>query len=223
MDEFGLAHSLKPTSSQAFQAFLEQKTGQDLEGFFQAWLDNLGYPPSHAHRTQGETGYVDSPFTVYSFDSELADSLIVYGTQDDTTANREAAQQLQQLLYQRRGNQTAALRSDSTITEQEIRTHHLILIGRPDANRLLARFKHAFPVTFGPSSFRARGQTYAHPQSAILIAGVNPLNDRYSLVAVSGLSALATLKTSLAFARGIPLNAPAIILPHQQASIAYVP
>ena len=67
-----------------------------------------------------------------------------------------------------------------------------MLIGRPDSNAVAARLVKGLPVTFGPASFVLRGETYAHPGSAVVVAGSNPLNPRYSVVVFAGLGAEAT-------------------------------
>ena len=97
-----------------------------------------------------------------------------------------------------------------------------MLIDGPDSNRLLARFNKEFPVTFGAASFQANGQTYAHPESGLIMAGDNPQNRRFSLVAVAGLSALATLSITQEFAEGTLPNAPVVLLPNNQATVEYV-
>jgi hypothetical protein len=40
-----------------------------------------------------------------------------------------------------------------------------------------------------------RGETYAHPGTAVIAAGSNPLNPRYELVLFAGLSAEATWRS----------------------------
>ena len=50
----------------------------------------------------------------------------------------------------------------------------------------------ALPISFGPASATVNGTVYAHPRTAVVAAGVNPLDSRYSVVAVAGFSAEAT-------------------------------
>ncbi len=50
----------------------------------------------------------------------------------------------------------------------------------------------SLPVTFGPASFVVRGETYAHPHSAIIAAGPNPDDPHSEIVILAGLSADAT-------------------------------
>jgi hypothetical protein len=138
-------------------------------------------------------------FNVASFNPELDHALIVYGTADEAASQREAAEALQRTLRERSSNYTVPVRSDQDVTEDELRSHHLVLIGRPDSNRLVERFRQAVPVRFGKRSFQVAGETYAHPASAVVVAGENPANRRYSLVVVAGLSAEATFRVAPEF------------------------
>jgi hypothetical protein len=132
------------------------------------------------------------PFAVTSFYAELDRTLIVYGTEDELPTNREAAEALQQAIRARHANITVPLKADRDVTSEEIMNHHLLLIGRPDSNRLVARMSKAWPVTFGERSFVVRGETYAHAGSAVIAAAPNPENQRYSAVVVAGLGAYST-------------------------------
>ena len=67
------------------------------------------------------------------------------------------------------------------------------LIGWPDSNTLVERFRKNLHITFGSRSFVVRGKTYAHPGSAVVAAAENPLNRRLSLVVLAGLSSEATV------------------------------
>jgi hypothetical protein len=136
------------------------------------------------------------PFTVTSFTMELEKALIVYGTGDETPTNREAAEALQRALVERGSNYTVPVKSDREVTEDDLRSHHLLLVGRPDSNRVVERFRAGLPVGFGRRSFTARHHNYAHALSAVLVAAPNPLDRRYSLVVVAGLSAEATVQAA---------------------------
>ena len=89
----------------------------------------------------------------------------------------------------------------------------MILIGRPDSNRLINKLKNNLPINFGPRSFQARDKIYAHPESGIIFSFENPDNARFSIVVVSGLSALATLNITQPFGEGTLPNARAVIIP----------
>jgi hypothetical protein len=140
-------------------------------------------------------------YTILSFDAEREQALIVYGTAEEAAANKEAAEALQKAVVQRWSNYTIPIKSDREVTEADLKGHHLLLIGRPDCNAVVERFRNALPVRFGSRSFTVRGDAYAHMNTAVVAAAANPLNPRYSVTVVAGLSAAATLRAAPAFLR----------------------
>jgi hypothetical protein len=135
-------------------------------------------------------------FTTGSFAENLENTLIVYGTGDEVPSNREAAEGLQRAIIETWSNYTVPIKSDKEVTEEDLKSHHLLLTGRPDSNSLIERFRENLPVKFGSRSFTVRSETYAHPNSAVILAADNPLNRRYSLVIVAGLSAESTVQAA---------------------------
>jgi hypothetical protein len=154
------------------------------------------------------------PFSVLTFGNELEETLIVYGTADEKATNREAAEALQQALRERGPNITVPIKADTEVADRDLQSRHLLLIGRPDSNPLLARFRDALPVTFGSRSFAVRGEVYAHPGSAVLAAAENPLNKRYSLVVVAGLGAASTLRAAPYLGLRVRRAAEVVVVPH---------
>ena len=154
-----------------------------------------------------------SPFTILTMDDELEHALIVYGTQDEAVGNHEAAKLLQTALRRREHNVQPPIRADREVTEDELRGHHLLLVGRPTTNAVRQRLAAQWPVDFGPRSFTVRGQTYTHPESAVLAAGDNPLNPRYSAVLVAGLGSLGTYQTVGKLSDDVLGYAPIVIAP----------
>jgi hypothetical protein len=204
MDRFGRANAGKPVTTALFREAV-LKAGKEAEAFpFEAWLNGNGLPGDIASRT--------GPFAVTTFLAEPERTLIVYGTLDEPAANRDAAEALQQAIRAKHSNVTVALKADRDATADDLKKHHLLLVGRPDANRVTARLRAALPVTFGPRSFAVRGDTYAHAESAVIAAAANPENVRYSVVVIAGLGASATWHA----APRLPKFAPAeiIVIPH---------
>jgi hypothetical protein len=157
-------------------------------------------------------------YAITSFDNERERALLVYGTGEDAAANKEAAEALQRAVIQRWSNHTIPIKSDREVTEAELKEHHLLLVGRPDGNAVVERFRDALPVRFGSRSFVVRGDSYAHMDTAVAAAAANPLNPRYSVTVVAGLSAAATLRAAAAFLgdrRGGGGPAEVLVLPHE--------
>ena len=164
-----------------------------------------------------------SPFNILSFNNELEQVIIVYGTRDEQTGNLEAARLLQHSLRRREHNVPAQLKADKEITDDDIRTHHLLLVGRPSTNTLSARFKNQVPVSFGARSFEVVDDVYAHPETAVIAAGENLLNPRYSIVVIAGLSSAGTYQMMANFEEDVLSYAPVVVLPHAGEEDAMVP
>jgi hypothetical protein len=214
--EKGAGATYVPLTVESGDDYEEVTASVILEGA-QVWaeIQTEGRPHRITANKHGNAGCENSqPFTILTFDTELEDSLIVYGTLTDATANLEAARTLQQALRRREHNIAVPFKPDTEVSDAELRTKHLILIGRPAANRVLTRFEKELPIHFGTQSFEVRENTYAHPQSAVVFAMQNPLNARFSLVAVAGLSGLGTLRVVPAFEDETLPYAQVVVLAH---------
>jgi Phospholipase B len=185
MDEFGQAHAGQETSTAEFRAAAEKACGRSLGAFFGTWLNG----GDSAARASGGFWSIDS------FEEEPEHALIVYGTLGDRAAQREAAEALARKIARRWCNMLIPTRSDQEVNEADLKDHHLLLVGRPATNAVTARLAEALPVSFGPGSFTVRGESFANARSAVIAAGANPLNPRYSVVAIAGLGADATART----------------------------
>jgi hypothetical protein len=186
MDVFGRQHAGKRVTTAEFQAHMEKAAGKSLTTFFDSNVKQAGLLPV-------SVGPADAgAYSILSFERDEEHTLIVYGTSDEVPSNGEAAETLQKLIRERGANHTVPIKSDKEVTEAELKANHLLLVGRPDSNSVVERFREALPITFGSRSFVVRGKTYAHPGSAIIAAAENPLHKCYSLVVVAGLSAEST-------------------------------
>ncbi len=182
MDAFGRAHAGEAVTSGQFREHLEKAAGHSLAALFDPLLSGKGtLEPS-----KGNFWSIDS------FEAEPELALIVYGTLRDRDAQREAAELLQRRIARRGSNFSVAIKSDTEATDDDLKNHHVLLIGRPSANSATARLAEGLSIRFGEASFAVRGDTYAHADSAVVAAGNNPLNPRYSIVAYAGLGARAT-------------------------------
>jgi hypothetical protein len=219
MDSFGRSHAGKEVTTDEFVSFFTRQTGKDLaRTFWEPWLGGTGLPEK-GDRLAGPRG---GPFSVLTPYEEVDEALIVYGTADEAPTNREAAKALQQALRRRGANVTVPMKSDRKVTDDDLKGHHLLLVGRPDSNSVVGRLRASLPVAFGPRSFVARAEAFAHPDTAVLAAAENPLNKRYAVVVVAGLSAASTLRAPPHFAdRALP-RAEVVLLPHGEKRRGFV-
>jgi hypothetical protein len=105
------------------------------------------------------------------------------------------------------------VKADTEVTEEELRTHHLVLLGHPGTNALAKRFRKEIPVSFGAHSFTIRGVPYANPETAVLVAAANPLNPRFSLVVYAGIGTRATIDLVRKLDEENVSYAPVVLLP----------
>jgi hypothetical protein len=210
MDAFGRAHAGKKVTTAQFQAHVGKVSDKGVD-VLARWLQSSAAPG------------LKPVFSIRSFRAEPEETLIVYGTADEVPTNREAAEALQKALRESGPNFTVPIKSDKDVTDAELQTHHVLLIGRPDSNVLVERYRKHFPVTFGPRSFVVTGKTYAHAGSAVACAADNPLNNRYSLVLLAGLSAESTRNLpTKGFSSHGHRAAEALVLPNEGRAQALV-
>jgi hypothetical protein len=208
MDDFGQAHAGQEVSTAEFRAAAEQACGRSLDAFFTPWLSQTD--------TTAQTGA--GFWSIDSFEEEPDKALIVYGTLGDRAAQREAADALAQKITRHWSNVLIPAKSDSEVSEADLKEHHVLLVGRPETNAISARFKDALPVMFSPGSFVVRGETYANARSAVITAGANPQNSRYSVVLYAGLGADSTGRAISELPDDDPYTAQAMVFPaHKRA------
>ena len=179
MDEFGRNHAGKEVSSDEFLAAAEKANGKPIGEGVRGLLK--------------ATTPLSSPcWAVDGFDQELDKSLIVYGTVKDVAAQREAAERLQRQIARRWPNFYVPVKSDVAATDADLRSRHVLLVGRPETNAATAKLAKHLPVSFGSGSFKVRDDVFAHASSGVIATGTNPLNHRYQVVVFAGLGAEAT-------------------------------
>jgi hypothetical protein len=181
LDEFGTQHAGEEVSSSAFVAHLRAQLGAETAQWFESQL-------SHPDPFEDEGHH----WTMFSFEEQPERSLIVYGTRRDQAAQREAAGLLQREIGRRFSNATLPIKADHEVTADEVRSHHLLLIGRPESNSQTEALAAGLPVRFGPNSLQVRGRIWIDPATAVICTGPNPRNDRFSVVVFAGLGAEAT-------------------------------
>ncbi|HEY5315407.1 MAG TPA: C45 family autoproteolytic acyltransferase/hydrolase [Pirellulales bacterium] len=182
LDEFGRAHAGQEVATSQFQVAIERAAGKSLTSTFDPWLTSRALPAKFS----GNIWAIDS------FEREPEHTLIVYGTLADRSAQHEAALRLARRIARRGTNVTIRVRSDREVSADDLKNHHLLLVGRPATNSATAGIADALAAQFGTASFTLRGHMYAHPDTAVVAAAANPRNGRYSIVVYAGLSASAT-------------------------------
>lgn len=122
-----------------------------------AWLeDKSGWrladaPPVSAGKRPGVAGPLD--------DAQVHPSLVVYGTQipAETATNRLAA--TWHAGVNRRSEVAFPIKADVDVTPEDLRTHTVILVGRPETNRVAAQAT-GLPVQFDATGVTVRGKRH---------------------------------------------------------------
>ena len=180
LDSFGQANAGREVTATDFTSFLTKQTGKDVAGFLVKWATD----PVPGGTT----------FSTTYWQADPGNAIIVYGTVTEAAANADAAKRLQEAVRIRWTNITVPVKTDRDIAEADLKGRHIILIGRPATNAATKRFQAAFPLSFGPASATFGKAVYGHEETAVIVAGVNPMDDRFSVVLLAGLSAEATYR-----------------------------
>ena len=178
------ANTTRTVSTAAFREAAGKAAGKPLDAFFDSWLMRPGLPGD-----KGGPSYAASDM-MRRFDSIL----IVYGTMADAGANRYAAEQFR--LFDN-FEYSPVIRKDFELTAEELRTHDVVFIGRPEANQALAAIAKQIGLEYDGAAFRVDGKVNASEYDALSFAA-NPLNPKRMVLVLAGNSALETVKLTKA-------------------------
>jgi hypothetical protein len=123
----------------------------------------------------------------------LRSAILVYGTVTDAGANRYAAEQLQK-NYLDRFESAVPIRKDFEVTGEELRTHDVIFVGRPETNSALAAWKTQIGLDSDGGLFRILGKDHASETESLAFAAANPLDRKHMVLVLAGNNALQTVR-----------------------------
>jgi hypothetical protein len=127
----------------------------------------------------------------------LGSAILVYGTTTDAGANRYAAEQLQK-HYLDWLEKIVPIRKDFEVGDEELRTHDVIFVGRPETNSALAAWKGRIGLDSDGGMFRIAGKEHALETEALAFAAANPLDRRHMVLVLAGNNALETVHLAAA-------------------------
>jgi hypothetical protein len=185
MRDFFAKHTTKPVSSDEFIKAADSAAGKSLDGFFRSWLDGSGAVPAESR-------------PVYLTDSirgRMSSALIVYGTTMEAGSNRFAAEQLQKRFLDWFESEVP-VRKDFEVSEQEMKTHDVVFVGRPETNSAVAAWKQGLGLEYEGAEFRAKGMRYGRGTDALVLAAPNPRDPAHAVILIAGNSALETVRVS---------------------------
>ena len=127
----------------------------------------------------------------------LRSAILVYGTVTDAGANRYAAEELQK-HYLDWFESAVPVRKDFEVTGEELRSHDVIFVGRPESNSALAAWSAKIGLDGQAGLFRIAGVEHASETEALVFAAANPLDSKRMVLVLAGNSALETVKLTAA-------------------------
>lgn len=119
---------------------------------------------------------LDEFYTFTNITDDFKKILIVYGTSRHTDANRTLAMRFQNVIADAFTEILFPLKKDSEISMEEIVAHDLLIMGTPENNSFLERFKDKLPVRLGKGFFEWKGKVYSSPDDGLFICMSNPFN-----------------------------------------------
>jgi hypothetical protein len=128
----------------------------------------------------------------------LATAIIVYGTLTDAGANRYAAEQLQK-HYLDSFESAVQVRKDFEVSDDDLRSHDVIFVGRAETNSALAAWKGKIGLESDGGSFRIAGKEHASETEALVFAASNPLEQHHMVLVLAGNNALETVHLASAW------------------------
>lgn len=178
------ANTTKRATSASFREAAERAAGKPLAGFFDTWLNQTGLP--------GDKG--GPAYLVSDIMSRMGSAMIVYGTMQDAGSNRYAAERFQNEALNGFESE-APIRKDFELTEDDLRTHDVIFVGRPESNSALAAIASRIGLDYTGALFRIDGADHASEYESLQFAAANPLDAKRMVLVLAGNSALETVKT----------------------------
>ncbi|MCX7418657.1 MAG: C45 family autoproteolytic acyltransferase/hydrolase [Planctomycetia bacterium] len=208
MDEFGMKHADGEFEVAEFRSHFESEGEPAVKAVFAKWLD----------RDVAAKDHVSGRWSIHSFEMELDKTLIVFGGSTNPVANLEIAERLQRAVARRFGNTYVTLRSGRDVSEADLKSHHLLVIGEPTNNSMLLKAAAKSAVKFGTQSFNMHEETFADHDSGVIVASENPWNDRFSVVTFAGLSPRATYRLADALSPDEETSPQIVIMPANRAA-----
>lgn len=117
--------------------------------------------------------------------------IIVYGTLGETDANKTAAERFDNDWI---GLDEGRIKADTQVNEADLKSKCIVLVGRPETNKVAQRYKAIFPVKFDGDKFNWQGVTYEKASQGVAQIVENPNSAECLMIMYAGLSGESTQK-----------------------------
>ena len=84
---------------------------------------------------------------------------------------------------------------DFEVTDDLLRHHDVVFIGRPEANLALARWSDQLGLDYRGAAFKIDGEVHASERDGLVLAAKNPLDKTHMVLVIAGNDALSTVKS----------------------------
>lgn len=141
---------------------------------------------------------LDNFYSFSNFSDDFANTLIVYGTTNQTESSHTLALRFQKTAADRFTEVLVPVKKDCELTKDELKSKDLILIGSPTENTLSKEILEKLGIRFNRNQFEWRGHIYANSDDGIYLTFPNPYNPNkavYMFIANSQLQLYQMLKT----------------------------
>jgi len=121
----------------------------------------------------------------------LASFLLVPGTTSPDEWEREVIRREVETRahdWQRMYNCRPRVKDDADVTDEDIKAHHLVLYGGPDANAITARITRALPIRIERDRIGVGERSFQGSDVGVKLCYPNPLNPARYVVVFAGLS-----------------------------------
>jgi len=119
------------------------------------------------------------------------DLIVIYGTLAEAESNKTAAERFNDEYL---GLSNEIIKADTNVSQDDLKSKCVILLGRPETNKISQQFKDIFPIKFEEDKFTWQGITYDQPTQGVAQIVENPLDPESKIVLYTGLSGDATQK-----------------------------
>jgi hypothetical protein len=136
-------------------------------------------------------------YTINDLRDRLGSAILVYGTLAEGGANRYAAEELQKRFYRALETQVP-IRKDFEVSDDDLRTHDVVFVGRSETNSALAVWQDKLGLDSSGGLFRIDGQDHASEYESLALAATNPLDSHHMVLVVAGNSPLETVRLTKA-------------------------
>ncbi len=117
--------------------------------------------------------------------------ILIYGTLAEAESNKISAERFNEEFL---GLSNEIIKADTNVSQDDLKSKGVFLVGRPETNKISQQFKDIFPIKFDEDKFTWQGITYDQPSQGVAQIVENPLDPESVIVLYTGLSGDATQK-----------------------------